>query len=122
MDAFSSDAVPTHLLTREALELYLKKLNDNGLLAFHITNRHLAIKNVLADHINTMHLAALLQEFKPETEQPLVVATDWVVISKNPERLQRLQQSRLGHWQKLPLTFGLHPWTDDFTHIIGIWK
>ena len=122
MDAFSSDAVPTHLLTREALELYLRKLNDNGLLAFHITNRHLAIKNVLADHVNTMHLAALLQEFKPETELPLVVATDWVVISKNPERLQRLQQSRLGHWQKLPLTFGLHPWTDDFTHIIGIWK
>lgn len=122
MDAFSSDAVPTHLLTREALELYLRKLNDNGLLAFHITNRHLAIKNVLADHVNTMHLAALLQEFKPETEQPLVVATDWVVISKNPERLQRLQQSRLGHWQKLPLTFGLQPWTDDFTHIIGIWK
>ena len=122
MDAFSSDAVPTHLLTREALELYLRKLNDNGLLAFHITNRHLAIKNVLADHVNTMHLAALLQEFKPETEQPLVVATDWVVISKNPDRLQRLQQSRLGHWQKLPLTFGLQPWTDDFTHIIGIWK
>ncbi|MFM8342789.1 MAG: spermidine synthase [Methylomonas sp.] len=122
MDAFSSDAVPTHLLTREALELYLRKLNDNGLLAFHITNRHLAIKNVLADHVNTMHLAALLQEFKPETEQPLVVATDWVVISKNPERLQRFQQSRLGHWQKLPLTFGLQPWTDDFTHIIGIWK
>ena len=122
MDAFSSDAVPTHLLTREALELYLRKLNDNGLLAFHITNRHLAIKNVLADHVNTMHLTALLQEFKPETELPLVVATDWVVISKNPERLQRLQQSRLGHWQKLPLTFGLHPWTDDFTHIIGIWK
>jgi hypothetical protein len=122
MDAFSSDAVPTHLLTREALELYLRKLNDNGLLAFHITKRHLAIKNVLADHVNTMHLAALLQEFKPETEQPLVVATDWVVISKNPDRLQRLQQSRLGHWQKLPLTFGLQPWTDDFTHIIGIWK
>ena len=122
MDAFSSDAVPTHLLTREALQLYFSKLKDTGLLAFHITNRHLALKKVLADHVNELHLAALMQEFKPETDVPLVIATDWVVIAKQPERLQRLQQSRLGHWQKLPLTFGLQPWTDDFTHIIGIWK
>jgi hypothetical protein len=122
MDAFSSDAVPIHLLTREALELYLSKLKDDGLLAFHISNRHLDLKKVLADHVNTLHLAGLLQEFKPASEQPLVVATDWVVISKQPERLTRLQQSRLGRWQKLPLTFGLKPWTDDFTNIIGIWK
>ena len=122
MDAFSSDAVPTHLLTREAMALYFSKLKDDGLLAFHITNRHLALKKVLADHVNSLHLSGLLQEFSPETELPLIVATDWVVISKNPERLQKLQQSRLGHWQKLPLTFGLKPWTDDFTHIIGIWK
>jgi hypothetical protein len=92
------------------------------MLAFHITNRHLALKKVLADHLETLQLSGLLQEFKPENEVPLVVATDWVVISKQPERLERLRQSRIGHWQKLPLTFGLQPWTDDFTHIIGIWK
>ena len=122
MDAFSSDAVPTHLLTREALELYFRKLKDTGLLAFHITNRHLALKKVLADHVNYLHLAALLQEFKPENPAPLVVDTDWVVIAKQAERLQRFQQSRLGHWHKLPITFDMQPWTDDFTHIIGIWK
>lgn len=122
MDAFSSDAVPTHLLTREAFELYFSKLKPDGILAFHITNRHLAIKNVLADHVNSLHLAALLQEFKPATEIPLVVATDWVVITKNPARLDRLQMSRIGHWQKLPITFDIKPWTDDFTPIIGIWK
>ncbi|WP_150047008.1 MULTISPECIES: spermidine synthase [Methylomonas] len=122
MDAFSSDAVPTHLLTREALQLYLNKLKPDGLLAFHITNRHLALKKVLADHVESQKLAGLLQEFKPETDIPLVVATDWVVIAKNPQRLDKLQHSPLGHWQKLPLTFGLKPWTDDFTHIIGIWK
>ena len=55
MDAFSSDAVPTHLLTKEALELYFRKLKDTGLLAFHITNRHLALKKVLADHVNKLH-------------------------------------------------------------------
>ncbi|MBS3963951.1 MAG: fused MFS/spermidine synthase [Methylomonas sp.] len=122
MDAFSSDAVPTHLLTREAMQLYMRKLKDDGLLAFHITNRHLALKKVLADHVESLHLAGLLQEFKPENPAPLVMATDWVVIAKQPQRLERLNQSRLGHWQKLPLTFGLKAWTDDFTHIIGIWK
>ena len=122
MDAFSSDAVPTHLLTREAMQLYFSKLKDDGLLAFHITNRHLALKKVLADHVESLQLSGLLQEFKPENAVPLVVATDWVVIAKQPQRLERLRQSRLGHWQKLPLTFGLQPWTDDFTHIIGIWK
>jgi len=122
MDAFSSDAVPTHLLTREALALYFSKLKPDGLLAFHITNRHLALKKVLANHLESLHLYGVLQEFKPETELPLVVATDWVVMTQQPQRLERLQQSRLGHWQKLPLSFGLQPWTDDFTHIIGIWK
>lgn len=122
MDAFSSDAVPTHLLTREAMQLYVSKLKANGLLAFHITNRHLALKNVLADHVETLNLSGLLQEFTPATPAPLVVATDWVVIAKHPQHLDRLRQSQLGHWQKLPLTFGLKPWTDDFTNIIGIWK
>lgn len=122
MDAFSSDAVPTHLLTREAIELYLNKLKNDGLLAFHITNRHLALKKVLAQHAEALHLAGLLQEYKPDNPAPLVVATDWVVLSKNSQRLERLRQSRLGHWQSLPLTFDLKPWTDDFTNIIGIWK
>lgn len=122
MDAFSSDAVPTHLLTREAMQLYFSKLKDDGILAFHITNRHLALKQVLADHADNLQLSGLLQEFNPENPAPLVVATDWVVLAKQPQRLDRLRQSRLGHWQKLPLTFDLQPWTDDFTNIIGIWK
>jgi spermidine synthase len=122
MDAFSSDAVPTHLLTREAMQLYFSKLKDDGMLAFHITNRHLALKKVLADHMKSLQLSGLLQEFQPKVAAPLVVATDWVVIAKQPQRLERLRQSQLGHWQQLPLTFGLKPWTDDFTNIIGIWK
>lgn len=122
MDAFSSDSVPTHLLTREALQLYFAKLKPNGILAFHITNRHLALKKVMSDHASHLKLAALIQEFKPQKEMPLVVATDWVVMAKQAETLAPLQQSRLGNWQKLPLYFDMKPWTDDFTNIIGIWK
>ncbi|NOT84617.1 MAG: fused MFS/spermidine synthase [Methylococcaceae bacterium] len=122
MDAFSSDAVPTHLLTQEALQLYFAKLKPNGLLAFHITNRHLALKNILADHARELHFAGLIQEFNPPNPAPLVVATDWVVMSKTAQNLQPLTQNHAGAWQQLPLTFNLKPWTDDFTNIISIWK
>ncbi|MEN8259622.1 MAG: fused MFS/spermidine synthase, partial [Pseudomonadota bacterium] len=122
MDAFSSDAVPTHLLTEEALALYFTRLKENGLLAFHITNRHLVLKKVLADHSKRLNLPGLLQEFKPKTPMPLVVDTDWVVLAKSEAPLQRLRLSRLGNWQKLPLVFDMKPWTDDFTNILNVWK
>jgi hypothetical protein len=118
MDAFSSDAVPTHLLTQEALKLYFAKLKPHGMLAFHITNRHLALKKILSDHAQQLHLVALIQEFTPATPMPLVVATDWVVMAKEVATLKPLQQN----WQQLPLFFNLKPWTDDFTNIISIWK
>jgi hypothetical protein len=122
MDAFSSDSVPTHLLTREALELYFKKLKPSGILAFHMTNRHLSLKKVLSINAESLHLAALLQEFTPQQEVPLVVSTDWVVMAKHPDTLDPLRLSRLGSWQKLPLYFDMKPWTDDFTNIVSIWK
>ncbi len=122
MDAFSSDSVPTHLLTKEAIELYFKKLKPKGILAFHITNRHLLLKKVLSIHAEKMHISALIEEFKPQQELPLVVATDWVVMAKDPQTLSQLSLSRLGNWQKMPLYFDMQPWTDDFTNIVSIWK
>jgi len=121
MDAFSSDAVPTHLLTEEAIKLYFQKLKPNGILAFHITNRHLALKKVLSIHAEHLHLAALLEEFAAPDNMPLVVATDWVAMAKQAQTLEPLQAG-LGGWQKMPLYFDMRPWTDDFTNIVGIWK
>jgi len=122
IDAFSSDSVPTHLLTQEAIQLYLSKLTENGILAFHITNRHLALKKVLADHAKQLGYAALIQEFKPKQEIPLVVATDWFVLAKNEQALAPLYKKGLGLWQKPALYFDMKPWTDDFTNIVSIWK
>ncbi len=122
VDAFSSDSIPTHLLTQEAIKLYFDKIKPDGILALHITNRHLALKTVLAVHEKQLQLSGLLQEFKPQQEIPLVIATDWVVMAKKPETLELLRQSQLGNWQKLPVSFDAKPWTDDFTNIISIWK
>jgi hypothetical protein len=122
LDAFSSDAVPTHLLTKEALALYFKKLNPNGILAFHITNRHLALKKVLSINVEQAHFAALIQEFKAPENMPLVVDTDWVMIARQAETLEPLKLAMLGDWQTMPLYFELSPWTDDYTNIVKIWK
>jgi hypothetical protein len=122
IDAFSSDSIPTHLLTQEAIKLYFDKIKTDGILALHITNRHLALKNVLAEHEKQLGLSGLLQEFKPQSDIPLVIATDWVVMAKKPETLERLRQSQLGSWQKLPVSFNNKTWTDDFTNIVTIWK
>ncbi len=122
LDAFSSDAVPTHLLTEEAVQLYLAKLKPGGRLAFHITNRHLDMSRVLATLAHDMHLAGLIQRFKPKTLEPQIVAADWVILARDETALQALKRSRLGHWRMLPLTFGMRPWTDDFTNIISVWK
>jgi hypothetical protein len=114
--------VPTHLLTREAISLYFEKLKADGILAIHITNRHFLLKKVLSVHAESMHFAALIQEYVPQHEAPLVVATDWVVMAKNPQTLLPLSDSLLGNWEKMPLYFDMLPWTDDFTNIITIWK
>lgn len=122
MDAFSSDSVPTHLLTKEAIELYFKKLKPDGILAFHITNRHLSLKKVISVNAEQLHLASLIQEYQPRRAMPLVVATDWVVMAKQEATLALLQQSNLGSWQKMSLYFDMQAWTDDFTNIVTIWK
>ncbi len=122
IDAFSSDSVPTHLLTTEAIQLYLKKLKPNGIVAFHITNRHLLLKKVLSIHAEHLHLAALIQEFQPQQDSPLIAATDWVVLANNPDVLKPLTDNSLGQWQTLPLYFDMQPWTDDYSNIVKIWK
>lgn len=122
MDAFSSDAVPTHLLTEQAIELYLTKLKPDGILALHITNRHLLLKKVLSIHSENLRLASLIQEYQPVAEIPMIVATDWVVMAHKAAVLEPLRLSGLGHWQKMPLYFDMRPWTDDFTNIVTLWK
>lgn len=122
MDAFSSDSVPTHLLTKEALELYLANLKSSGLLVFHITNRHLTLKKVVANHARNMGLAALHQVFLPQKNTPFIHYTEWIVLAKDATNLKPLMLTRLGSWNKLPEFPEIRDWTDDFTSIINILK
>lgn len=122
LDAFTSDSVPTHLMTREAVALYFSNLKPDGILVFHISNRHLALQHVLADHAQQLGFEALIQTFRPGKEAPLAHRSDWVVAAKELAPLEPLLHSDLGKWQKLRQISEINSWTDDFTSIVSIWK
>src|SRR6266511_3557870 len=89
VDAFSSDAIPVHLLTREALRLYLERLKPGGLLAFHLSNRFLDLEPVVANLAGDAGLAGLIEEDESE-ETKGVASSTWAVLARTPETLGRL--------------------------------
>lgn len=118
LDAFSSDSVPTHLLTREAMELYLDRLGPEGVLAFHISNRHLKLDPVVARVAEASGAHALFQSFKPDQglREQGVSRSNVVLVSRSNAALDRARAT--GLWQELPSDGG-RPWTDDYSNIIG---
>jgi spermidine synthase len=123
LDAFSSDAIPIHLLTREAVELYLSKLADNGILMFNISSRFLDLTTVLGNVAADLGLAGRVQIFrplKPEDQQGFKSKSDWVVLARTPEALAMLD-GRPG-WKPLEPRPAAGLWTDDFSNIIGVLK
>ena len=120
LDAFSSDAIPVHLMTAQALDLYLSKLAPGGLLAFHISNRSLDLHPVVADLAASRALACLvrddLQAAQPEGKE----SSQWVVMARRPEDLGDLITDP--RWHTLPGDPHRRVWADDFSNILSIFK
>jgi spermidine synthase len=119
LDAFSSDSIPMHLMTREAFTLYMSRLTPNGVLALHISNRHLRLAPVVA-RLAESHRLAALQEFdavgpgSPEGKE----ASQWVVMARTPADLGPLTADR--RWST-PVPAASTPlWTDDFSNILSV--
>ena len=113
VDAFSGDAIPTHMMTREALELYFRKLKPGGAAAFHITNKYLNLYPVLARIANEIgKQAVLIESGRNESEQ--VYAARWTIVTGNRELLAKLQP-----WSKEPPVQPKRIWTDSYTNLIG---
>ena len=116
LDAFSSDAIPVHLLTREAVGLYLSRLNDGGVLAVHISNNHLNLRPVVAGIARDLGLAgrAQLQRSPADRTQTGRSGSHWVVLGRNESALGALAADK--RW--VPLDAREQPvWTDDFSNI-----
>ncbi len=121
VDAFNSDAIPVHLLTREALALYMDKLTDDGVLAVHITNRYLDLRPVLADLAHDAGLTALVRDDSDVSAPERAAgksASVWVVAARRPVHLGRLVDDR--RWQPLGPSPKPSVWTDDFSNIVSV--
>jgi spermidine synthase len=120
LDAFSGDSIPMHLLTREALALYLRKLAPGGILAFHISNIYLDLAPTLGALANDAHLAGrievstLLQTEIDQGKFPSI----WVVMSRSEVDLATLggDDDPPSKWLPLPARPGAKVWTDDFSN------
>ena len=118
VDAFSSDAIPVHLITRQALQVYLKNIKPDGAIAFHVTNRYLRLAPVvkqLADEIG--YQAVLIVD---DPEENYLSLTDWVIVTRNRDFLNDPEvRDKTEPIETIP---GLQPWTDDFNNLFQILK
>ena len=116
LDAFSSDAIPMHLLTQEAFGLYLDKLAPDGVLALHVTNRYLDLTPFVGRLAREHRLATRFQSWASRDGCGRYV-TDWVVLSRDESYLGGLARSRF--WQPLEVPPGTPLWTDDFSNLLA---
>ncbi len=121
LDAFSSSAVPVHLLTREAMALYFEKLSEDGIVMFHISNRHLNLVRVLSGLLDDAGLAGLSQRHRPDQEAGRwQYRSHWVAIGRTREALTFLSDD--SRWTAVAATPASVLWTDDFSNIIGAFR
>ncbi|HZG53496.1 MAG TPA: fused MFS/spermidine synthase, partial [Pyrinomonadaceae bacterium] len=120
LDAFSSDAIPMHLMTVEALDLYLSKLAPGGLVVFHISNRSLDLRPVVADLARARALVCLSFDDTARNQTGGKEPSQWVVMVRRPEAARALAADP--RWQPLEGRADRPVWTDDFSNIVSIFK
>jgi hypothetical protein len=120
IDAFTSDAVPVHLLTREALQVYLSRLTDDGVLAFHVSNRYLNLQPVLAALAADagLHGYSWLAKPTPVEEKDGKFLAHWIVMGKSSAALDAIRKS--GPWHELGGGDSRYLWTDQFSNIVNV--
>lgn len=123
IDAFSSDSVPAHLLTREAVALYLSRLSEDGVLVMHVSNNHMALAEVVARIGRDLDVPMMYQFYSPEGYEPgdqfRSQASQVVILARNGAALAKFERD--DRWETLVSDDG-RAWTDDYSNVIGaIW-
>jgi hypothetical protein len=115
IDAFSSDAIPIHLITREALKVYLDHVAEDGIICFHISNRYLDLKPVLANLAEKEGLAGVFENDNKTRDYLGKSASTWVMLARKPEYLKKLTDSVQFNGEQKLLKEALQPlscWPD----------
>jgi hypothetical protein len=120
VDAFSSDSIPVHLITTEAMQLYMSRVKEDGVLVVHVTNRYMDLVPVVAANMKAIDptLEGRVVDFIPPTKTDTnALHSIAIVISKNPKALALLDQA--GGTAPLEAVAGVEKWTDDFANLPG---
>jgi hypothetical protein len=120
VDAFSSDAIPIHLITQQALDLYFSKLAPGGLLVFHVSNRNLDLRPVVADLARSRGLTCILLRDQMQLAIEGKDPSEWTVMARSPADLAVLLNS-----SNARVLYGDEHqavWTDDFSNILGVFR
>lgn len=120
LDAFASDSIPVHLLTREAFALYFRHLKPGGILAVHVSNRYLNLTPIVALNARDLGKASLLVTDDGE-EESYLTSSDWVLVTADPAVFAHSEFQSSGSERVNPKP-GLRPWTDDFSNLYQILK
>ena len=116
IDAFSSDAIPVHLITREAVEVYLKHMKPEGVIAFHVTNRYLDLVPVVEGIAHELGLTVLW--ISDAGGDQFANSSSWVLIAKDPARFAALADAGSPFAPRRDWRV----WTDDFNNILQVLK
>ncbi len=125
IDAFSSDSIPVHLLTREAIEVYLRHLRaPSGVLAIHISNRYLELEPVVRGAAQSLGLSVAVVESRPGTDKdPDASASTWVLLAPNAQSLgiPAIQEAATPASTDTPIA---RLWTDTYSNLLSVvaWK
>jgi hypothetical protein len=122
IDAFSSDTIPIHLLTKEAFQIYLSKLDEAGFLAIHISSQNLDLSQAVGDLASQAGLYCFIQkdshiDYSDEQTRGKYTST-WTVMSRSASNLNTIRKKT--GWSLILPRADARPWTDDFSNILSV--
>jgi len=120
VDAFSSDAIPVHLMTRQALQIYRAKLKEGGIVAFHTSNRYLVLEPVVANIASAEGMACRMQDDVRSSAGPGKLSSTWVLVAATDADFGKLREDN--RWQGMPADPRAPVWTDDFSNLVQVFR
>jgi hypothetical protein len=120
IDAFTSDAIPIHLLTAEAVQVYLDRLAPQGVLVLHVSNRHVDLAPLIARHVAERGLSARIAYKTSTAKHYASLASSWIALARHAETFDALHLS--ASWSPLPPLRDKPAWTDNASNIVQVIK
>jgi hypothetical protein len=121
LDAFNSDSIPAHLVSREAVQMYLKKLKPDGLILFHVSNRYMDVESLVSAVLLDAGLQGLVR-YDDDEEPTGKASSDYVVAARSVGDFGALEDDE--NWSTVEKPATIQPWTDDYSNMMAIvrWK